>query len=201
MKKISPTPIGSSPVRIDWMGDIFNAKTQRRKGAKRKNKKIFLFFAPWRLGVLALNLLLLPSLSADLLSVGVGSFDTIRPRERMMQFQAEYKWDACWHGLQPIAGAMLSQKGSLYFCFGGCYDIYVGKHVVLTPSFAPGVYIKNGGKELGLPLEFRSSLALAVEFGCCQRIGLQFYHISNGSLGFKNPGEESLVLFYSLSIF
>lgn len=154
-----------------------------------------------------LALLLLPSLlCADcccrpsLLSLGFGTFDTLRPKERMLQFQAEYKWSASWHGIQPIAGVMVSEKGSVYFCFGGCYDIYMGRYLVLTPSFAPGIYIKNGGKELGFPLEFRSSIALAVEFRNYHRLGVQFYHISNASLGFKNPGEESLVVFYSIAI-
>jgi len=134
-----------------------------------------------------------------MLSFGVGGFDMLRRDERMLQFQAEYKWCASWHGLQPFAGLMLTAKGSVYFCFGGCYDIYLGKYFVLTPSFAPGVYFKNGGKDLGLPLEFRSSIALAAEFCNCHRLGIQFYHISNGSLGRKNPGEESLVIFYSIA--
>ncbi|NGX37232.1 MAG: hypothetical protein K1000chlam2_00386 [Chlamydiae bacterium] len=152
-----------------------------------------------------LLLLLLPSfLCANdcrpgLLSLGVGTWDTLRPRERMLQFQAEYKWSASWHGIQPLACLMFTEKGSVYFCFGACYDIYLWKHLVLTPSFAPGVYFKNGGKELGYPLEFRSSIALAGEFRNCNRLGVQFYHISNASLGFKNPGEESLVVFYGIA--
>lgn len=135
-----------------------------------------------------------------LLSLGVGTFDTLRPKERMLQFQAEYKWSASWYGIQPIACAMATEKGSLYFCFGACYDIYLGKYLVLTPSFAPGIYFKLGGKELGFPLEFRSSISLAGEFRNCHRLGLQFYHISNAKFGFKNPGEESLILFYSIAI-
>lgn len=152
-------------------------------------------------------LLLFPAfLSADccrpgLLSLGVGTFDTLRPKERMLQFQAEYKWSACWKGIQPIACLMFTEKGSTYFCFGACYDIYLGKYFILQPSFAPGIYIKGGGKELGFPLEFRSSISLAAEFRNCHRLGVQFYHISNASLGFKNPGEESLVVFYSIAIF
>lgn len=136
----------------------------------------------------------------SLLSLGAGTFDTLRPRERMLQFQAEYKWSASWHGVQPIASLMFSEKGSAYFCFGACYDIYLGPYIVLEPSFAPGIYIKGHGKELGFPLEFRSSLSLAAEFCNCHRLGVQFYHISNASLGFKNPGEESLVIFYSFAI-
>ena len=133
-------------------------------------------------------------------SVGAGTFDTLRPKERMLQFQAEYKWGACWHGIQPFASLMMTEKTSVYFCFGGCFDIHLGPYLIFTPSFAPGVYFKNGGKELGFPLEFRSSVALAAEFRNYHRLGIQFYHISNASLGFKNPGEESLILFYSIAI-
>jgi len=136
----------------------------------------------------------------SLLSLGVGTFDTLRPKERMLQFQAEYQWSASWHGVQPIAGLMVTEKGSIYVCAGACYDIYLGKYLVLTPSFAPGIYFKNGGKDLGYPLEFRSSIALSAEFGNCHRLGVQFYHISNASVGYKNPGEESLVVFYSIAI-
>jgi lipid A 3-O-deacylase len=136
-----------------------------------------------------------------LLSLGVGTFDTIRPHKRMAQYQAEYKWSASWHGIQPMASLMVSQKGSAYFCLGACYDIYMGRHWVLTPSFAPGLYLKNKGKDLGFPLEFRSSLAIAFEFNNGHRMGLQFYHLSNANLGSRNPGEESLVLFYSIAFF
>ncbi len=135
-----------------------------------------------------------------LFSIGAGTWDTLRPKERMLQFQVEYKWSACWHGIQPLACLMFTEKGSVYFCFGACYDIPIWKYFYLTPSFAPGVYFKNGGKELGFPLEFRSSIAFSAEFRNCHRIGAQFYHISNASLGFKNPGEESLVIFYSIAI-
>jgi len=152
-----------------------------------------------------LLLLLLPCLlRADcqrpaLLSLGAGTFDTLRPGRRMVQFQAEYKWSASWYGIQPIACVMVTEKGSVYVCAGACYDIFLGRFFVLTPSFAPGIYFKNGGKDLGYPLEFRSSIALAGEFRNKNRLGLQFYHISNASLGYKNPGEESLVVFYSFA--
>lgn len=134
------------------------------------------------------------------LSIGAGTFDTLRPDRRMAQFQVEYLWSACWHNVRPIASAFVTQKGSLYFCFGGAYEIHLGKKFILTPSFAPGLYLKNKGKELGFPLEFRSSIALCYERQNCDRFGVQFYHISNASLGFKNPGEESLIVFYGISL-
>lgn len=135
-----------------------------------------------------------------LLSIGAGTFDTLRPGRRMAQFQVEYLWSACWHNVRPMASAFVTHQGSLYFCFGAAYEIFLGSHLVLTPSFAPGLYLKNKGKELGFPLEFRSSIALSYQRDNCDRIGLQFYHISNASLGFKNPGEESLILYYSFAL-
>lgn len=134
------------------------------------------------------------------LSVGAGTFDTLRPGRRLAQFQLEYLWSACWHGVRPVASAFVTHKGSLYFCFGAAYEIYMGKNWILTPSFAPGIYLKNGGKELGYPLEFRSSIALSYQRQNCDRFGVQFYHISNASLGFKNPGEESLIFYYGFAL-
>lgn len=149
-----------------------------------------------------ISLFILPKIlfAQSLLSLGVGTFDTLRPKERMLQFQLEYQFAASFHGLQPFTNLMFSEQGSTYICFGGLYDIPLGPNFFLTPSFAPGIYIKGGGKQLGFPLEFRSSIAFSGQFRNRNRLGLQFYHISNGSLGFKNPGEESLVLFYSFAL-
>lgn len=104
-----------------------------------------------------------------------------------------------WFGVHPLASLMVTEKGSVYICGGICYDLKMGR-VVFTPGFAPGFYFKNKGKSLHFPLEFRSSVALSVELWGYHRLGVQFYHISNGSLGRKNPGEESLVAFYSIAV-
>lgn len=124
----------------------------------------------------------------------------LRVDRRMLQYQAEYQWKASFLGVQPFIGVMFTDKTSVYTCLGGLYDIYLGSRVVLTPSFAPGIYFQNHGKNLGFPLEFRSAIALSFVLKGCHRLGAQFYHISNASLGSKNPGEESLVVFYSLAL-
>lgn len=157
----------------------------------------FLFFFP---GILCAISNPLCCKRSGYLSIGGGYWDVQRPKERMGQFQVEYKWGACWHGIQPLACVMATQKGSIYVCGGACFEIPFLHYFYCTPSFAPGIYFKNGGKELGYPLEFRSSIAFAGQFKNRHRAGVQFYHISNASLGFKNPGEESLVLFYSIPI-
>ncbi len=133
-------------------------------------------------------------------SVGVGTFNTLRPDQRQVQGQLEYQAGVNWCGVQPLVCAMATKDGAFYVCAGAIYDIYVTNYIVLSPSFAPGLYYKGNGKNLGYPLEFRSSIALSYQDNKRNRLGLQFYHISNASLGSRNPGEESFVAFYSISL-
>jgi len=95
---------------------------------------------------------------------------------------------------------MGTSKATLYVYGGLAGDIFLSKSTVLTPSFAPGLYFKGNGKELGLILEFRSSMEIAYILPNYARVGAQFYHLSNASLGYKNPGSESLVFFYSIPL-
>lgn len=166
-------------------------------------KKIFpTLIGNWLAFKSALLLLCLSSLLyADakrpaLVSLGVGVFNIVR-KERTAQYQIEYKWENCYYYIQPFVSFFITNHRSTYFCAGACADIFIYKNLVLTPSFAPGIYVRGKGKDLGFPLEFRSSLALSYQFKNCTRVGAQFYHISNASLGHRNPGEESLVFFFS----
>ncbi len=141
-----------------------------------------------------------PCNAPALLQYGIGIFNTRRQRHRQPQGSIEYKWKPVIYTLRPIVGLMLTQKGSGYVYGGAGLDLFLSKRLVLTPSFAPGFYWRGNGKELGFPLEFRSSIELAAVFKTHARFGVQFYHISNASLGFKNPGEESFVLFLALPL-
>jgi lipid A 3-O-deacylase len=133
-----------------------------------------------------------------LLQVGVGIFNVHRVKKRQVQAQIEYKWRPPVYTLRPLIGVMATQKESVYVYGGVGLDLFINHRLVVTPSFAPGIYYRGHGKNLGYPLEFRSSLEVAAVFKTQARFGLQFYHISNASLGHKNPGEESLVLFLSI---
>ena len=154
-----------------------------------------------------LLLMLLASLSlfaekekkSDLLSVGVGVFNVLRDKQRTIEYQLEYEWGANWNDIHPIVGLMVTQHKGLFIYGGFSIDLQFGP-ILFSPSFAPGYYYKGDGKDLGFPLEFRSAVALAYVFKNQSRLGLQFYHISNAKLGNKNPGEESLVLFYSFAL-
>ena len=151
-------------------------------------------FSIWIIALLASLTPLKAYERGSLLSLGMGIFNICRD-QRVLQYQVEYKWAASYRGIQPFCSFFITQKQSLYFCAGACYDINIADKIIITPSFGPGLYVKGKGKDLHFPLEFRSSLAVAYQFCNKWRLGAQFYHISNASLGRKNPGAESLIFF------
>ena len=101
--------------------------------------------------------------------------------------------------IRPLAGALGTSKGSLYLFLGFLVDLKLTSRFFFTPSFSPGVYFKGKGKDLGSPMEFRSSAELSFRRDKGDRIGLQFCHLSNGGFSNKNPGAECLVVFYGIS--
>jgi len=146
----------------------------------------------------------LPIEDPRLLSLGVGVFNIVRNR-KAVNFQLEYRSDFALYRnqmifIRPLLGVMATSRGSGYFYGGIAFDFFFTKHLVFTPSFAPGIYIKGRGMELGFPLEYRSSVELSWRFKNKSRFGGMFYHISNASLGFRNPGTECLVFFYAFPL-
>ncbi len=142
------------------------------------------------------------SLAADdppLLQIGGGVFNVLRTRW-CGQFQLEYKFRPPVYKLRPFVGIFTTTQLSTYIYGGVGYDVFIGKYFVVTPSFAPGIYFQGHGKNLWFPLEFRSSIEGAVVFCGGYRIGGQFYHISNASIGHKNPGVEAVLGFISIPL-
>ena len=134
------------------------------------------------------------------LNIGMGVYDIIHdPHHLLLQLEYRSFFTKCTY-LRPLIGIMGTEKATLYLYAGLAGDIFLGKYFVLTPSFAPGLYLKGKGKNLGFPLEFRSSMELAYILPNQGRIGAQFYHLSNASFGYKNPGSESLLFFYSIPL-
>jgi hypothetical protein len=130
------------------------------------------------------------------LTVGVGAFDAFDADHRAAQFEVQYRSDLKLWVFQPMVGANVSTDGTAYAYAGISLDIFLGKRFVLRPSFAPGVYYEGDGKDLGHTIEFRSAAELAWRFDDRSRLGLEISHRSNADIGDKNPGEESLMLFY-----
>ncbi len=134
-----------------------------------------------------------------LLELSGGVFEIVRHNRHMTgEFVIEYKFSCEWYTIRPIVGFMVTCKNSTYLYTGLAFDWILGGHLLLSPDFAAGWYSPNGGKNLGFPLEFRSGINLGWVFNSGYRVGSHFYHISNASLGHKNPGEESLDLFLAI---
>ena len=92
--------------------------------------------------------------------------------------------------LSPITGAMITADNAAYFYTGIQAQYKIGK-INLTPSFTPGLYEKGSGKDLGHPIEFKSEVQLSLNLFENSQFGMSYNHISNASLGDKNPGANS----------
>ena len=97
--------------------------------------------------------------------------------------------------LSPITGAMITEANAAYFYTGVQAQYKIGA-IDFTPSFAPGYYNEGNGKDLGHALEFKSEIQLSLELPKQSQIGFSYNHLSNASLGDKNPGANSYMLNY-----
>ena len=92
--------------------------------------------------------------------------------------------------LSPITGAMITADNATYFYTGVQANYTIGS-LNFSPSFTPGYYNQGDGKDLGHALEFKSEIQLSLELPKESQIGLSYNHLSNASLGSKNPGANS----------
>jgi len=92
--------------------------------------------------------------------------------------------------LSPISGGFLTEKNAFYVYSGVQAEYEVG-FLTITPSFAPGYYNYGDGKDLGYPLEFKTELQMSFDISETSHLGMSYNHISNASLGTKNPGANS----------
>ena len=92
--------------------------------------------------------------------------------------------------LSPITGAMITADNATYF-YTGVQAHYTIGSLNFTPSFTPGYYNEGNGKDLGHALEFKSEIQLSLELPKNSQFGLSYNHLSNASLGDKNPGANS----------
>ena len=92
--------------------------------------------------------------------------------------------------LSPVSGVMLTVDNSSYFYTGVQAQYKIGK-INFVPSFTPGIYSEGDGKDLGHPIEFKSELQMSFDIFENSELGFSYNHLSNASLGEKNPGANS----------
>ena len=91
----------------------------------------------------------------------------------------------------PITGAFITANNA-YYIYTGVQAEYGFNSFKITPSFAPGFYGHTGrGKDLGYPLEFKTEIQMSYDLSNTTHLGMSYNHISNASLGDKNPGANS----------
>ena len=96
--------------------------------------------------------------------------------------------------LKPVTGLMVTADNAAYIYTG--FQIYNEGPLKFTPSFKPGVYSEGDGKDLGLVIEFKTEIQISYEFSKNSEIAVSYNHISNASLGDKNPGANSYMFNY-----
>ena len=95
--------------------------------------------------------------------------------------------------LSPITGGFLTENNAYYLYTGAQAEYDLGVFTI-TPSFAPGYYSSGDGKDLGHSLEFKSEVQMSLNLSDSTEFGMSYNHISNASLGDKNPGANSYMI-------
>ena len=92
--------------------------------------------------------------------------------------------------LSPVTGALITGDNASYI-YTGVQAQYKLGGLNFTPSFTPGLYHEGDGKDLGHIIEFKSELQISLDLTKSSQFGFSYNHISNASLGDKNPGANS----------
>ena len=124
---------------------------------------------------------------------GMFDFSDDGKRSSLVGFQHQNEnlnRDTFLGNLSPITGAMITADNATYFYTGVQAQYKIGA-LNFTPSFTPGYYNQGDGKDLGHALEFKSEVQLSLELPKDSQLGFSYNHLSNASLGDKNPGANS----------
>ncbi len=127
-------------------------------------------------------------------------YDVYHQDDSAIEARIEYRSDRKFWIFKPFGGLMATSDFAAYGFAGVLVDVYFGRRLVLTPSFAAGLYHDGDGTDLGFPVQFRSQLEIAYRFDDRSRLGLSYNHLSNAGLDDRNPGVESLAITYSIPI-
>ena len=124
---------------------------------------------------------------------GMFDFSDDGKRSALIGFQHQNEnlnRDTFLGNLSPITGFMITADSAGYIYTGVQAQYKVGA-LNIVPSFTPGLYHEGNGKDLGHLLEFKSEIQLSLDLSKTSELGLSYNHISNASLGDKNPGANS----------
>ena len=124
---------------------------------------------------------------------GMFDFSDAGKKSQLIGFQHQdenLNRDTFLGNLSPVSGLMITADNAGYIYTGVQAQYKVG-NLNFTPSFTPGLYHEGDGKDLGHMLEFKSELQISLDLSKNSELGFSYNHISNASLGDKNPGANS----------
>ena len=132
------------------------------------------------------------------INIYTGMFDFSDHKQRSglfgLQHQNEELYRKSFLGkISPITGGFITEKSAFYLYTGIQAEYDLG-FLRIIPSFAPGYYNYGDGKDLGHPLEFKTEVQMSLNLSDSVEFGMSYNHISNASLGDKNPGANSYMI-------
>lgn len=156
------------------------------------------------------SLLAIPALAADkpvlnepaTIGFSAGYYDVFdnSPRKEAADFRLEYRSAFDMLGLakahnsviaiRPFGGIETTTDGAFYGLGGFVFDMPIGKHFIVSPNLAVGLYSDGDGKHLGSLIEFRSTMEVGYKFDSGTRLTTSIGHISNAGIGDVNSGVE-----------
>ena len=125
----------------------------------------------------------------------IGNFDFSDDKQAALLFGFQHQnvsleRDTFLGNVSPISGGFITENSAVYVYSGIEWNFDIG-FFDFTPSFAPGLYHKGDGKDLGHVLEFKTEVQLSYSSSKATSFGVSYNHVSNASLGDKNPGANS----------
>ena len=94
--------------------------------------------------------------------------------------------------ISPVTGFFLTENQAAYL-YTGIQAHYNLGDLDFTPSFTPGLYHEGDGKDLGHVMEFKTEVQFSINTSADTKFGFSYNHVSNASLGSKNPGANSYI--------
>ena len=128
----------------------------------------------------------------------IGNFDFSDDKKAALLFGFQHQnesleRDTFLGNVSPITGGFITENSAAYIYSGIVWNFKMGP-IEFTPSFAPGLYHQGDGKDLGHVLEFKTEVQLSYNSSENTSFGASYNHVSNASLGDKNPGANSYML-------
>ena len=134
------------------------------------------------------------------LQVGAAYFDVGGDAHETAALELTYRPHRLrlWRVSARLGGMFTARRAA--YAYGGLeLPLRLTDRTLLNPSLGAGAYRQGEGPDLGGVLEFRSGIDLSRTLADGHQVTLFLYHLSNASLGRRNPGVEVLGVAYAVS--